>query len=255
MTHPYYQNYAHLPDFNERVVLLELLAFEVKERRLNHFNNVVVDLYPIWVQVIHDHMIDSEYRYIYPDEEHAASNQNLWEDERKEIVRATNNCLSWIEKAKEKFEDILKILYIRILNANEYSKHFPNPNWNMEKIRKTSLDRGILNKEVSVEVLDGLFREAIEQCWPAMVSSYFSEIIVETNSVIGFNGGEPCKHLLYKIDRNNYEAHAYPLHVNELHNWKKSTTVDFGKISKYYNSHSEIDVVQEIDNYVISRIY
>ena len=211
------------PDFEKKVGLVELLMFPLKRKHPNHFEKIDWTLLEIWKNICRNYMVDNEYRYIYFDYIHSYDNQEPWEDEMSEVKRATENTLSWIEKAKEEMISLCSTLYSNIADKETYPKHYPRFKESVEKMRiRSKSSDAILLPEYTVTIQDLLFTKLLEFFMPIILTTKDSVFIVERNKLTGFSEGKECSKLVCKINLTTNIVHFYPVHDNELFKYQKT---------------------------------
>ncbi len=200
----------------KRKSLIEILFLRLTRRNPNHFNNLEYNLLLLWEDIIKSFQIDHEYRYVFANMEAAIGSQEPWEDEISEIERAFENAQKWIKNANKVFNNKIKILYSHLNKKDEYSKNYPNPNWSNSYIIKKSKQVALIDKNISMDLLDKIFCEIVQEFWAELISQKILKFIVKTKTDIGYSGGFACNHLLYKVDPASLSFHTYPINKNDI---------------------------------------
>lgn len=210
------------PDFEKKVELVELLMFPLKKGHPIHFEKIDWTLLDIWKNVCKKYMIDHEYRYIYFDHNHSYDNQEPWEDEMSEVIRAMENTLTWIENARQEMIALCSTLYSSIADRETYSKHYPRFKESSEKMQNRSkTSDAVLLPEYTVGIQNILFTRLLELFFPVILTYKDCVFIIERNKLTGFSEGKECSKLVCKINSTSNVVHFYPVHDNELFKYQK----------------------------------
>jgi hypothetical protein len=235
-----------LPNYRERRELIDLLLFRIPTRTPNIFNDPNHYLVGLWFHIADKYMVDSEYRYMYPEFEDSLNDQPPWVDEMFDIDRAKRNTNTWLNEARHEFATAIKPLYVQLA---DYNKHVANPNWSDAKLVKESYSRALLSKKIDGILLDKVFCAIIDNFVIELVEMQLAEVIVESSVFTGYSQGESCHDILFKIDAASY--HAYPITGAEK---KAKTKTIKRKIDHKYHCYWFDDLSQGNEELTLSNV-
>ena len=199
-----------------RFELIDKLMLVLADRAPNNFYELKDLLQWEWIQIIYALKVDFENKYAYATLEEAFYDWDLWIESNKYMASLHINTDTWIERARMIFAKNIKPFYSQLATAEDYKKHFSNPNWSDQKIIRESARRALLMPLVDMNLLDKFFVTLSEYFYEAIYHKECFIFIVETDQVWGYSNGVICTHLLFKLDPGQPIYHVYPIHDKEI---------------------------------------